>query len=123
MWQWGPHEGPCLRQRCWKEWTLGQEGDLYYHIVQTSDIPPRGGTVVIWLEVTPFGNKRTAAKVTLHWRMLTAPQMETPTMMIGKHPPRGQSSASAALAEASFIHSFIQPFTCFFSNKYLGSTY
>lgn len=21
------------------------------------------------------------------------------------------------------VHSFIQPFTCFFSNKYLGSTY
>lgn len=71
-------------------------------------IPPsRGGTVVIRLEVTPYGNKRTAAKVALHWRMLTAPQMETPTMMIGKHPPRGQSSASAALAEASCMHAFI----------------
>lgn len=56
-------------------------------------------------------------KDTLHRRMATAPQTETPTE--GRHPPRGRSSASAVIAR---LLSFIHPFICFLSNKHFPST-
>lgn len=52
-------------------------------------------------------------KYTLPWRMPTTPPMEMPT--VGRHPPRGCSSASAVIAR-------LPSFICFFSNKLLRST-
>ena len=106
---------PAWDQWCWKKRTLGQKAEVSSSHCSDFRCPPIVGTVAIWLEVIPLGNKRMAASS--HCIMLTALQTQTP-VMTHSIPPRGQPSASATIARP---HSFNQPL--FLQQHTLGSTH